>query len=135
MHGSHWLIILCAVALGACAGSGGEDAGPGSATANRSAAPAAPQGAPSAAGSVTVSWLAPAANTDGSALTNLRGYRIYYGRGASALDQAVVIDTTGLTRYVIEGLPPATWYFAMTSVNSQGVESARSVVASKQVGG
>src|SRR5690606_39089874 len=30
-------------------------------------------------GSVTLSWTPPSENEDGSALTNLAGYRIYYG--------------------------------------------------------
>lgn len=88
-----------------------------------------------ATGQVTLSWSAPSQNTDGSALTNLRGYRIYYGRSATTLDQTIVIDTTGITSRVIDSLTPATWYFSMTSVNTSGVESARTNVVSKAVGG
>jgi len=36
-----------------------------------------------------------------------------------------------MTRYVIENLSPATWYFSMTSYNSGGIESARSTVVSR----
>ena len=32
----------------------------------------------------------------------------------------VVVNNPGLTRYVIENLTPARWYFSMTSVNSRG---------------
>jgi hypothetical protein len=35
--------------------------------------------------------------------------------------------------YVVENLSPATWYFAVTAVNSQGAESSNSNVANKQI--
>lgn len=86
-----------------------------------------------AMGSATLSWMPPTQNADGSILTNLSGYRIYYGRIAGALDQKININNAGLSRYVIDNLSPATWYFSMTSVNSTGVESARSAIASKTI--
>ena len=86
-----------------------------------------------ALGSATLSWIPPTQNADGSTLANLTGYRIYYGRSANALDQTIKINNAGLTRYVIENLSPATWYFAMTSINSTGVESARSATGSKTI--
>ena len=85
-------------------------------------------------GSATLSWMPPTENADGTVLTDLSGYKVYYGRSAGALDQIVTLGNPGLTRYVIENLSPATWYFAMTSYNSQGVESSRSATASKSVG-
>ena len=84
-------------------------------------------------GSVTLSWAPPLTNADGSALTNLAGYRIYYGRSATSLSQVVTIANAGVTRWVVENLSPATYYFAMTSVNSGGVESALSQVVSRTV--
>ena len=86
-----------------------------------------------ALGSATLSWQPPTQNADGTPLTDLSGYKIYYGRDAGGLDQVVTLDNPGLTRYVIENLSRATWYFAMTSYNSQGVESDRSSIASKTV--
>jgi len=88
---------------------------------------------PVAVGSATLSWNPPTDNTDGSALTDLAGYRIYYGRSADQLSRSVVISNPGLTRYVIENLVPARWYFAMTSVNASGKESTRSPSVSKLI--
>jgi hypothetical protein len=85
-------------------------------------------------GSATLSWYPPTENADGSALTDLSGYRIYYGRHKRRLDNTIVLDNPGLTRYLVEGLSPGHWYFAMTSVNRKGAESSRSGVASKKVG-
>jgi hypothetical protein len=87
-----------------------------------------------AAGAATLSWNPPTENADGSSLTDLAGYRIYYGRNRDNLTQTVVLNNPGLTRYVLENLTPARWYFSMTSVNDDGVESARSQVASKTIG-
>jgi len=84
-----------------------------------------------ALGSVTLSWNPPTTNADGSTITNLAGYRIYYGRSASSLDTTINITNPGTIRWVIENLSQATWYFSMTSYNSTGVESARSPVVSR----
>ncbi len=86
-----------------------------------------------AAGSVTLSWNPPTTNADGSPITDLAGYRIYYGRNSSSLGSSVSINNAGLTRYVIDNLSPATWYFSMTSFNSMGIESSRSPVVSRNL--
>lgn len=80
---------------------------------------------PAANGSVTLDWTPPTQNTDGSALTNLAGYRILYGTSASALTKTVTVNGN-VTSYVVEGLTPATWYFAIKVFNTAGVESAPS---------
>jgi putative Ig domain-containing protein len=84
-------------------------------------------------GRATLSWTAPTENTDGSTLSNLAGYRIRYGTSATSLTQTIVIDNASVTTYVVEDLSPATWYFAVTAVNSQGAESTNSNVANKQI--
>lgn len=84
-------------------------------------------------GSVTLSWLPPTENADGSALTDLAGYRVYYGRHSRKLTHTVVLDNPGLSRYVVEGLSSAKWYFAMTSVNLGAIESSRSAVVNIKV--
>ncbi|HEY8540574.1 MAG TPA: putative Ig domain-containing protein, partial [Steroidobacteraceae bacterium] len=88
---------------------------------------------PPTTGSATLSWQAPTQNTDGSPLTNLAGYRILYGTSQNALNQTITINNPGTTTYVIDNLTPATWYFAVRAVNSAGVESANSAVASKTI--
>jgi hypothetical protein len=86
-----------------------------------------------ATGSATVSWLPPTQRTDGSALTNLAGYRIRYGTNAAALTQTIGLDNPGLTSYMIEGLTPATWYFSVSAVDAEGVESTDSNIGSKKI--
>jgi hypothetical protein len=81
----------------------------------------------------TLSWLPPTENTDGTALSDLAGYIIAYGNSPTTLDKTVRLDNPGLTRYVIEGLTPGTWYFAMQSINTRGVTSDLSEVVSKTI--
>jgi hypothetical protein len=87
----------------------------------------------SADGAATLSWTPPTANADGSVLRNLAGYRIIYGTSASSLNRTIELNNPGLSSYVIEGLSPATYYFAVSAYSSTGAESTRSNVASKTV--
>lgn len=83
---------------------------------------------------VTLSWTPPTRNTDGTALTDLAGYRIYYGPSASALGVVVDIPIASISAYLIENLTPGTWYFGVKAYNARGYESALSNVASKTTG-
>lgn len=84
-------------------------------------------------GSATLTWVAPTQNTDGSALTNLAGYRVIYGKSASALNQTVELANPSLTSYVVDQLSSGTWYFAVKAYTLAGGESAASNVASKTI--
>jgi len=87
----------------------------------------------SALGNVTLSWVAPTQNSDGSPLTNLAGYKVYYGKNSGRYDREIRIDNPGLTTYVVEQLSPDTYYFAATSYNSFGIESSYSGEIAKTV--
>lgn len=84
-------------------------------------------------GSASLSWTPPTRNTNGSALTNLAGYRVYYGTSAGALNRTVQIANPGVASYVVDNLAPATWYFAVRAYNTNGTESTMSNVASKTI--
>ena len=86
-----------------------------------------------ATGRASLSWGSPGQNTDGTALTDLVGYRIYYGSTASDLSQVAQVTDPLATSFTVTDLVSGTWYFALTAVNSEGVESERSAVASKVV--
>ena len=72
-------------------------------------------------------------DTDGSPLTNLSGYRVYWGTARGDYRNTVTLNNPGLTTYVVENLAPATYYFAITAVNAAGSESAFSNAASKSI--
>jgi hypothetical protein len=86
-----------------------------------------------ATGSATVSWTPPTQNSDGSALTNLAGYRIAYGRSATVLDRSISLTNPSLSSALVENLSSGTWFFAVSAVNSQGGSSIASNVASKTI--
>lgn len=84
-------------------------------------------------GSATLSWVPPTQNADGSQLTNLAGYEIRYGRSSSELSESVVLTNPSLSIYVLENLTSGTWYFAVAALNTEGVTSSLSNVASKTI--
>ena len=84
-------------------------------------------------GSATLSWTPPTQNTDGSALTNLSGYTVYYGTSSTTMTNKVVITNPGLTSYVVGNLGSGTYYFAITAYNSTAAESALSNIGSKTI--
>ncbi|MEX0708005.1 MAG: putative Ig domain-containing protein [Woeseia sp.] len=84
-------------------------------------------------GSATLSWTAPTQNTDGTPLTDLAGYRIYWGTKPGSYPDSVTIDQPGVTMYVVENLVPGTYEFVSTAVNADGVESDYSNPATKTV--
>jgi hypothetical protein len=69
-----------------------------------------------------VSWAAPTMNTDGSPLSNLAGYRLYYWQGM-AQRQVIDIPDPGAIMYVLTGIGRGTWSFCMTAYNSEQHES------------
>ena len=77
-----------------------------------------------ASGTVTLNWVAPTQNTDGSPLMDLAGYNIYYRKNSGSYNQAVRLGNPGITTYVVDQLSPATYYFAATAFSSTGVESS-----------
>lgn len=76
-----------------------------------------------AGGSVTLSWTAPETNQDGTPLTDLGSYTIYYGPESGMYTEAVDINSAGTTTYVLENLVPDTYYIAITASNNAGMES------------
>lgn len=89
--------------------------------------------APTATGAATLTWTAPTRNTDGTTLTNLAGYRIYYGTSSGSMTRTIQIGNAGTTSYVVSNLTPATYYFSVRAYNSAGAESGASNTASKIV--
>jgi|GEM_PF-6504533 len=77
-----------------------------------------------ASASVTLNWYVPTTNTDGSRLTNLAGFKLYYGYG-SPCNFMEVIDVGYVSNYSVT-LPIGTYCFALSSYNSVGIESSLS---------
>jgi hypothetical protein len=88
---------------------------------------------PTVTGFATLQWAAPTQNTNGSALTNLAGYVIYWGTSTSALTQTITVTSASTTSYVVSGLTSGTWYFAVQAYDSLGNNSTLSNIGSKTI--
>lgn len=83
-------------------------------------------------GSITLSWVPPTQNTDGTPVTGLSGFRVFYGTASRQYAQSLVISSPSIRSVVVEGLSPGTtWYFGVKAVTSTGVESEYSNEAIK----
>ncbi len=83
-------------------------------------------------GSAVVTWSRPNENTDGSPLTNLAGYVLYYGTGFPVPFSAIYLDANA-TALEIQNLAPGNWYFQIESVNTEGMPSELSPTVSKTI--
>jgi hypothetical protein len=86
-----------------------------------------------ATGSAVLSWQAPTENTDGSPLTNLGGYKVYWGTTPGSYPHMVTLNNPTITTYVLDNLVPGTYYFVVTAFNTGGTESQQSNSASKTI--
>ena len=126
--------------LAACGGGGSSSGSSSSATPPTSTQPTPPPTSPPPAapppattGSAELTWTAPTKNEDGTALTNLAGYKLRYGQSAGALGQMRDVASPATTSVTIEGLSAGTWYFTVASYTNTGVESAPTGTVSKSI--
>jgi hypothetical protein len=82
-------------------------------------------------GTATLSWTPPTTNTDGTPVTTLTGYHVYYGTSQTNLTQSVAISGATTTSYEVTGLAAGTWYFAVAADAADGTESPQSALGSK----
>jgi ELWxxDGT repeat protein len=78
--------------------------------------------------SATVSWSPVTSTTSGTPLTNLGGYKIYFGASPLALTSSIDVADPGVTTYVVPYLMPGTLYFAVTAYLRGGPESDLSTI-------
>jgi len=107
--------------------SPGSSAPTGAASSLTPPASTTPPAANSAIASVTLNWLAPTENTNGSALTNLAGYKIYYGTASKQYTTTISVSNPATLSYLLNSLTVGQQYFfAVTAVSAAGVESSYS---------
>ncbi len=106
---------LSALLLSACGGSSSSN--------TNNIAASTPQSEQSNS-TIKVSWEAPTFNENGSELTNLSGFKIYYGQSAHILDKVIIINDPQQTFIKIDALPAERLYFfSITAFNDSGFES------------
>jgi hypothetical protein len=74
---------------------------------------------------VNLSWVAPAEREDNSALSlsEIAGYKIYYGTAQGQYPSNVDINDGSADSYTITSLSTGTYYFVLTTYDTQGRES------------
>jgi hypothetical protein len=105
-------LFITGLLVAACGGGGGEEPADGVRPSN---------------GDAVLTW-------DAADPSIIAGYRVYFGTASRAYDQALGygISAGNTTTYTATGLTRArTYYFAVTSVDAAGQESAYSNEASK----
>lgn len=79
-----------------------------------------PTGAVAGTSNVTLAWDAPTTNADGTPLTDLKGYKLYYGPESGNYTQS--IDVGNVTEYKVVSLPDGPYYFVVTAYDTGGNE-------------
>ena len=108
---------------GSTVASGSSSSGSTKASSSSSGTTSSSSGTTASTGTASLQWTAPTDDTSGAVLQNLKGYNIYYGTSSGSMTNKIAITTAGITNYVIQNMQSGTWYFAMTAVNTSGVES------------
>jgi hypothetical protein len=84
-------------------------------------------------GTVTLSWQPPALREDGTPLDDsLAGYRVYYGAFSRNYTDSVSITNPQVTQQSFQ-LPSGLYYFAMTAIDRDGLESDYSNEVTRRV--
>lgn len=113
-------VAFCAMTLLGCGGTGGGTI----------------SGDNQGTGVAVLSWGKPTINEDGSTITGLAGYQIFYGETSpvtEANSQSTVVLDPDQISHTLSGLNPGTYYFAVTAFNLDGYESGMSNEVSKTV--
>lgn len=82
---------------------------------------------------VTVAWSPVTLTTTNAPLSDLAGYKIYYGPSPVALTSVIDVTDPTATSYVVPNITPGTLYFAVSAYVGGGVESAISTIVDATV--
>jgi hypothetical protein len=129
--------------------SGGDTTGPGTTTTSTTNTTSTASTAPATSGTtqtiagtvptVTASnsarlvWLPPAHYTDGTAITSLAGYRVFYGQELGKMTSTINIGASPTPSVTITNLALGTWYFTVKAISSAGIESDIAAIVSKTI--
>lgn len=78
----------------------------------------------------TVSWTPPTQRDDGTTLTNLKGYTIYFSTSPTGIPQEIDVTSAGATSQLVgPGLVPGTYYVQIDAYDTAGIQSKKSPAA------
>jgi hypothetical protein len=97
-----YMILALILTLGGCGGgSGGDGGGSGSDTGGT--------------GTISLAWDRPETNEDGTPLTDLRGYKIYYGTAPGVYNPSVDVPDPNATSHTLTGLTKGQIYYIVAT--------------------
>ncbi|PCI06685.1 MAG: hypothetical protein COB77_06260 [Gammaproteobacteria bacterium] len=81
---------------------------------------------------ITLTWTAPVEREDNSTLTlsEIAGYKVYYGSMQGQYDNSININDGNTESYTFTDFPADTYYFVITTVDTEGRESQYSTEVS-----
>lgn len=83
----------------------------------------------------TLTWMPPTQNTDGTAYTDPKGFKVYYGNDMGGpYDNVDDLQDQSATGHVISPLASGNWFFVVTAYNLLDAESTISNEAMKVLG-
>ncbi|MGM0450907.1 MAG: hypothetical protein ACQERE_08770 [Pseudomonadota bacterium] len=105
-------LLMAALLVAGCMGGGGSAGSAGRAS----------------GGQTKLDWKAPLTRVDGSKLYpgQIRGYRVYYRRPNESDFRVQTIDDADTTEWQPNNLPAGEYLFAVSTVDTSGLESPRS---------
>ena len=119
------LLPIVIITIAGCGSGGSSSSAPSASTADSGDYSSSSTPNASTAERVVIRWTAPTLNADGSPLTDLAGYNIYYGPATSNYTGGSI--NVGLTTsYDTKALPAGYYCFVLTSYDISGNESAYS---------
>lgn len=77
-----------------------------------------------AAPNIVLTWEPPTMNMDDTPLTDLGGYKVYFGSESGVYGN--VVDVGNVVTYTTTSLPDGTYYFSVTAYDFYGNESGYS---------
>lgn len=121
----YFVLIIC-VGLAGCGGGGSDGNGSGTVTG---------VGATGAAGTATLSWVAPSTRVDNTPLpmSEIGGYKVYMGGSVETLVLHAEINDPYQMEFVVDNLDAGAYFFAVTTYNQDGAESDFSSVVNKSI--
>lgn len=86
-------------------------------------------------GSLSLSWKIPTTRTDDSPLTlsEIEGYRIYMGPKMDELSMILDLNDGSITSFTFTDLAPGTYYFSVTTYDTEGNESPFSNIEEEKI--
>jgi hypothetical protein len=83
-----------------------------------------------------LTWSIPTTRQNGQALkmSDLRGYEVYWGRSIDARTGTIKVNGGGVATTTFEAQTPATYYFVVSAIDSNGVKSPLSKMVETKLG-